>query len=311
MQKITQSFEPKSVAILITTYKRHEQLKRLLHNVSLEVANTESHITYTICIADSEAEGSLASTLGAHMYTTNSGEGFDQNLLSFFETHSSKFDYILMIGDDDLLNFLQKPLQLLDAIIVGNPDAILFNHNDFALLQSGDSICIGQRYYNETDLLNFHYQPFRALCSPLPRYTGLIYKVEFLHSIIGRLAKYRGTLHLYAAPALIAAAEGTFRYCDFPLTLFRVSDKVDGAWVNQEEVYLGLLRFLNVLLDDVDEKYAETASIGFYESYFKRRGKVQLNIENELFFSDIETFLKSLESNTIRARAARLLGYSK
>jgi hypothetical protein len=81
------------------------------------------------------------------------------------------------------------------------------------------------------------------------------------------LDKYRGTLHLYALPLLMAAKLRKVHFVDFPLTYFRAEPSVSGAWENSDAVFFGLVKFLINLKFFLDPLEYETAKNGFMENY--------------------------------------------
>jgi hypothetical protein len=259
------------IAIVVPTYQRNELLFRLLNQLleATEAYRGRNH--YVIHITDSDSANPAAESLSAHdlRYHVNPGRGFDDNLLSFYGREAD-YDYVLSISDDDLLAPLEhEPLTVIDQALESGHDAYLFNHANF--VESAAGITITEARHLRDPRWAIDSEALRdASLRLLPKHVGLAYSRPLLTRYSSLLPRFRDTLHLYAAPFLLACSAGTARFVDEPIFLFRCEAHADGAWSSWKAVFDGLARFLHALRTTLSESQYSTAREGFFTHYLGR-----------------------------------------
>jgi hypothetical protein len=256
------------ICILIPTYKRNDSLFQLLSQINKIINDYVGPNSYKVIVTDSDVKNPQESliTSSCDQYIKNKGLGFDDNLLFFYHDNAHLYDYIFSISDDDLFGFQKiNPLYIVDSSLKDNPEAVLFNHINFE--SKNGLIFLKNKHYSSLDLSINDDFLFTYFLKLLPRHAGLIYSSKLIFNYLETLSQYRGTLHLYALPLLMAAKLKKVNYIDFPLVYFKSEPSVSGAWENAEAVFFGLIKFLinlKILLNDAEY---EAAKNGFIENY--------------------------------------------
>jgi hypothetical protein len=266
-RKMRDPVATRSVAILVTTFRRNAKLLRLVKQLASFIADYRGPNRYFICVADSDRHNPVTLPPGVSC-VINPGEGFDDNLLSAFRALSGAADFVFAMGDDDLPTPFVNPLTLIDAALNGaDSDVILFNHVSYV---EAEDIQLGDRYYRVAEVVNLCYEPLSIIGRRLPRYIAIAYRTSFLDTLRPQLAKFRGTLHAYAVPVLIAAVAKRFSFFDYPVCLFDRADKADGAWVDDLKITDGLRQFLTEIRAHVPEADYAQIEDGFRRNYFEK-----------------------------------------
>lgn len=157
-------------------------------------------------------------------------------------------------------------LYLIDAAAGSGENVVMFNHRDYTREANG-SMQLGELFYpdlgvmlNRTSLLN-------NLLTLLPRHIATLYSTQWLKTSLHSLAAYRGTLHLYAAPVILAATNHSLMFVDYALCMYDASEKADGAWTLGAEVLNGLAYFLKTLKGVLPADTYAVAERGFFHNY--------------------------------------------
>lgn len=255
----------RSIAILITTYQRNGRLLRLVGQWLGFINEYQGPHRYFVCVADSDPNNHVKLPAGVARIV-NTGQGFDDNLTGALRALVGASDHIFAMGDDDLPSPFVNPLYLIDAGLAGEErDALLFNHVSYV---EKDELELGDRYFRVGETVNLAVLPLSILTTRLPRYTGIVYRTAFVQELLPQLAAFRGTLHAYAVPLLIAAVRGRFRFIDYPICLFDRADKHDGAWIDDDRVTAGLRQFLAAMQPLLPEADHAQMQAGFQRNYF-------------------------------------------
>ncbi len=268
------------ICILITTYRRNPELFRLLDQCRALVLRYTGPNQYRICVTDSDPANAMSSRIQTQcdQYVLNPGSGFDDNLLGFYERHLSNFDYLLSVSDDDIFSPSDiNSLLFLDSAVNAGADAVLFNHYDFRHNNDG-TISMGNPYYASPILQIDKKALFNSHLRSLPRHIGLMYSVPALLRNIDKIAQFKNTLHLYAAPFLFAARDGSACFANYPLLCFSNNGATDGAWEHGDRVFNGLLRFAKVLKQHLSSVDYSTAISGFMSSYFASHAWLRIEL---------------------------------
>ncbi len=257
------------VAIVIFTYKRNEALLRLIVQCRGFLDSYRGHNRYELCVSDSDRMNPMAplpSGFGVK-YAVNPGSGFDDNVYHFWQNSIDKYDFILSISDDDLFAPWLNPLYLLDAAMESGHQAALFNHRYFTRDASGN-VDLGTLNFVETELMYDRSSLLLRLLRNPPSHVGLLYSTKLLKVTLPKAREFRGTLHLYAVPAILAAASNTLLYSEHVLCLFQRACKADGAWNVSEDVLNGLVLFLKKLKQLFPPELYRVAEEGYFSEFF-------------------------------------------
>jgi hypothetical protein len=101
----------------------------------------------------------------------------------------------------------------------------------------------------------------------LPRHIGLLYSTPLLIQNMEALSAFRNTLHLYAAPLILACLQGSSAFFNYPLCLFQAAEKSDGAWDRGSAVVTGLATFLGGLKRLLTPEQYQMAERAFFLNY--------------------------------------------
>jgi hypothetical protein len=105
-----------------------------------------------------------------------------------------------------------------------------------------------------------------------------MYSVPALLRNIEKIAQFKNTLHLYAAPFLFAARDGSACFANYPLLCFSNNGATDGAWEHGDRVFNGLLRFAKLLKQHLSSVDYSTAISGFMASYFASHAWLRIEL---------------------------------
>ena len=257
------------VAIVIFTYKRNEALLRLIAQCRGFLGSYRGHNRYELCVSDSDRMNPIASRVSelGVKYSVNPATGFDDNVYHFWQNNIEKYDFIFSFSDDDMFAPWLHPLYLLDAAMESGHQAGMFNHRYFTRDASGN-VDLGRLNFPETKLVyDKSYLLLRVLRNP-PSHVGLLYSTKLLKVTLTKAREFRGTLHLYAVPAILAAASNTLLYSEHVLCLFQRACKGDGAWNVSEDVLNGLVLFLKKLKQLFPPELYQVAEAGYFAEFF-------------------------------------------
>lgn len=259
----------KRVSIVVTTYKRNKFLIRVVHQIEGWINQYKGSNFYEVGVADSDRKNPIARSLRKLNYCVNPGRGFDDNLLHFWKTNASRYDYIFSISDDDLFMLGVNPLYLLDAAISVGADATLFNHRSYLNTESG-ALTIGSTPYFHEFAMGWEEKTFWVrLLTLIPGHVGMLYSSKFLAENFDKIACFRKTLHLYIVPLLIAGLNHKMVFLNYSLCLFHAEEeKTDGAWSHLEGVMNGLALFLKQARSLLPEEDYRILEEGFFREYF-------------------------------------------
>jgi hypothetical protein len=238
--------EPLRIGLLVPTYRRNELLAGLLTQCEALAGRYAGPNVYEVAITDSDPDNPRAAEWAARaaVYALNTGRGFDDNLLSFWQRHADRYDYLLSISDDDLFaDFELHPWRVIDIALESRPQALLFNHVEFRNGALGE-IYYGERYYRSVGMTANPEMLRRSILELPPRHAGILYGRRLLQDALPRLQPFRETLHLYAVPLMLAAAHHRACFVDVALVLFNEDVKHGGAWADKGGVFDGLVRLL-------------------------------------------------------------------
>ena len=269
------------IAIVIFTYKRNEDLMRLVEQCRVFLDTYRGHNIYELCVSDSDRNNPLAARapeLGVK-YSVNPGTGFDDNVYNFWRKHLESYDFIFSLSDDDMFAPWLHPLYLLDAATHSGNQATIFNHRYFTRDTSGN-IDLGGLSFPEVKLVyDRSYLLLRMLHNP-PSHVGLLYSTKLLKATLTKAGEFRGTLHLYALPAILAAAANTLLYSEHVLCLFHRECKTDGAWNVSANVLNGLVEFLRKLKELFPPELYAVAEAGYFAEFFGSKSWLRAELGN-------------------------------
>ena len=256
------------ICILVLTYKRNNELFRLLGQIEKYKNTYSGKNEYFIWIADSDNDNTEAANIErlCNRVILNPGIGFDTNIFNFFEKYSFEFDFTLTISDDDLFSISDlSPFSFIDLAAESKRNIILFNHCDYKWSESNNIIISGNHYNNPEFKLNKSYIA-KYFMQCLPRHVGIMYSKKSIQRCITYLHRFKYTEHLYAVPFLMGALEEDVFFFDYPLFYFSVIPN-GGAWENLMKVFEGLLKFLIEIRGFVNENQYIIAKEGFLRNY--------------------------------------------
>ncbi|MBS0448192.1 MAG: hypothetical protein JSR59_19860 [Proteobacteria bacterium] len=254
-----------TIAILVTTFDRNAKLRRLVAQWLRFIADYRGPNRYLLCVADSNPRNDVVLPAGVS-YLVNAGEGFDDNYTGACKALCGSADFVFAMGDDDLPSMFVSPLVLIDAAVEsGQADVTLFNHVSYV---EHTDIQLGERYYCVGETVNLAVDPLTILGTRLPRYVAILYRGAYLETLMPLLKTFRGSLHAYAVPILLAAVAQRFRFFDYPICFFHQGDKQDGAWEDRSRVDEGLRLFLRNIRPHVSEAHYAQMAAGFERNYF-------------------------------------------
>lgn len=256
----------KRISILVPTYQRNNSLRRIIGQYETFLCQYNGPNTYELCIADSDRDNPVAESLAHWKYSVNPGEGFDDNLFSFWKDSAACYDYVFSISDDDVFMVGVNPLYLLDAAASLGVDAVMFNNRNFITDPNGQ-ISLGSPFYPDLRLSYDHKVFLQTVLTLLPRHIGLFYSSRLLTEHLEILSRFRETLHLYAAPLILAGMKKQAVFLDYTLCLFNYDPKADGAWTRSENVLNGLALFLKRLKSLLPQEHYAIAENGFFKNY--------------------------------------------
>lgn len=255
----------RTVAILITTFKRNAKLRRLVEHWLQFIGDYRGPNRYLVCVADSDPHNRVSLPAGVS-YVVNTGEGFDDNFIGACKALSGAADFVFAMGDDDLPSVFVNPLIVIDAALDSNDgDVTLFNHVNYV---EREDFQLGERYFRVGETVNLAVDPMTILGPRLPRYVGILYRCAFVASALPLLDAFRGSLHAYAVPILLAAVARRFTFFDYPICFFEQADKHDGAWEDPVVVTEGLRLFLRSIRPHISEAQHTQMAAGFQRNYF-------------------------------------------
>lgn len=269
------------ICLLIPTHKRNIALLRIVNQCQDLIRQYQGHNSYAICVTDSDPANPIAPALASVNYSINPGIGFDDNLYYFWRNNVDRYDFIYTISDDDLFMPGLNALYLIDAAAASGENVVMFNHRDYTR-QTNGSIQLGALFYpdlgvmlNRTSLLN-------NLLTLLPRHIATLYSTPWLKANLDSLVAFRGTLHLYAAPVILAAVNRSLMFADYALCMYDTSEKTDGAWVLGADVLNGLANFLKALKRVLPAESYAVAERGFFGNYLGRNSWLRKSIKPSL-----------------------------
>lgn len=254
------------VCLLILTYKRNVELLRLVNQTRDIIKGYRGRNHYELCVSDSDPNNPIAPELKVQ-YSINPGSGFDDNIYYFWRNNVDRYDFILSMGDDDLFTPWLNPLYLLDAAMDTGSQAALFNHRYFTSQPDGN-MELGGVNYPEVGLVCNKKQLLHRVLATVPSHIGILYSTNLLKATLDKAWEFRGTLHLYAVPVILAAASNTLLFSDYNLCLYQNDQKTDGAWSVSENVMNGLVDFLKKLKMLLPPDLYGVAETGFFSFYF-------------------------------------------
>lgn len=258
------------ICIVIPTYRRNEQLFSLLNQCAAFMNEYRGPNAYDLAVTDSDRNNPMAESIrqAGMRYVINPGQGFDDNLYYFYASSSGTYDYIFSISDDDMF-FVQRanPLYMLDVAVLLGRDAVMFNHRDYQR-QDSSNYSVRPAVYYTNPLLSCNDDVLaQAILSSLPRHVGLLYSTHILRKYDNVISQFRGTLHLYAIPAILAAVDRNAAFLDYCLCLFHHEIRDDGAWESTEAVFHGILAFLKKLKTILPSDLYQVSEEGFMAEY--------------------------------------------
>ncbi|NBV06642.1 MAG: hypothetical protein EBS06_05340 [Proteobacteria bacterium] len=267
------------IVILITTFRRNKSLRKLLRQINgfYEFYKGKNNFKVLICNSDAKHALNLPKIDIPFQIITNNKNGFDMNLLNGFAFLKGKCDYVYLMGDDDL--FAVNPFFAIDNVFSffrRKKNCYLFNH----LNQSSLKNCYNNKLIFRK---NFFLE--------MPRYCGLMYKMEFINSI--NFKDFDHTLHLYALPFLYSVINNNFRFVNDPICVFNDSQKKDGAWQDNRKILDGLKKFLKNCSAILEEKDFAELCHKFFNNYFRQDSVVFRNKVTGLpYFQSAEDLIK-------------------
>ncbi|MBS0448191.1 MAG: hypothetical protein JSR59_19855 [Proteobacteria bacterium] len=284
-----QAASGRTVAILITTYRRNAKLLRLVEMMTALIRAYAGPNHYFICVADSDRTNDVALPPGTS-YLVNAGDGFDDNLLGAFRFLSGACDHVFAMADDDLPNPFVDPLTIIDAALrCDERDVVLFNHVTY--VESG-GITLDRHFYSVTETVNLSADPIPMLSGRMPRYAGVLYRTAFVRALLPQLQALRTSLHAYAAPIYIAADRGRFLFFDHGIVLFDDAAKADGAWESARRVHRGLMQFLKHMAPCLSPGAYRYLVQGLYHVFFRvnRKSVWRTDLPGVPDFATLELF---------------------
>jgi hypothetical protein len=256
---------------------------------------------HEIVVTDSDKNNPIADELLKFnvKYTLNQGQGFDDNLYYFYINSVNSYDYILSISDDDLF-FPQRmnPFHIIDAALLLNAEAVMFNHRPY-FAKDGDIDIIPSPWSLNPLLGHDNAALQKEVFHFLPRHICLLYSTEFLTKNKSIIAEFRDTLHLYSVPFLLAVMNGTAVFVDYCLCLFFEDVRKDGAWSDTSHVFYGLMRFLKLVKQYFPDYLYQISYEGFMELYFGKESFLRsMSVDHPLpSLHEIDAFLEDDSSN--------------
>lgn len=271
---------PLRIALLVPTFRRPQALAALLDEVAALQARYAGRNRWQLVVTDSERDNPRAAAIAARcaQYLRNPGEGFDDNLLAAWAALAPTHDWVFSISDDDRFDLDRlpggsgcHPWERIDAALAAPADpaapwALLFDHRGCERSPGGEPLPRA-RYYGDAALAGDLAGQRRLFLGLPPRHAGLALAGPYLQRCLPLLAPFRGSLHLYVVPFLLALAEGRHRYVDHSVVLFHDAVKADGAWAHGGRVVEGLLQLLAGLAELLPTEAWQLACAGFWANF--------------------------------------------
>lgn len=240
------------ICILITTYKRNDRLLSLLAQCRDIFQAYQGNNTYTLCIADSDAENPVAQRLAADplvKYSINPGTGLDDNLFYFWKNNYDDHDYIFGIPDDAVFVPGVNPLYMIDGAAASGEDVAIFNSWHSSFRRDGGISPPGSKAFPDLlgvadrTMLSHHF-----LTRPID-YGFALYATSALKNKETEIRRFNGKL-MYLAPILLAAMRRKLTFIPYaicfsnnlPVRTRRMF--ADGAWESHTVVFNGVINFL-------------------------------------------------------------------
>lgn len=261
------------ICLLVPTYRRNVQLLRLLSQIRHLRSYHSGRALFKTVVTDSDPEnqGSNLVRQLCDLYVIKKGIGFDDNLLHAYSDLAGRYDFFFSISDDDLFSSGRiSPLDLLETAARQRQDAVLFNHCEYRsadMLAAELKYALAPPFYGNPSFTNDQALLRRHFLGYLPRHVGLLYRASHIVRNLCEISRFRNTLHLYAAPFMLALEKDTAAFFDYPLNYFSAEVHRDGAWEDWTKVFMGLYRFLVAAKGVLSSDSFEIAKAGFLANY--------------------------------------------
>ncbi|MQQ08443.1 hypothetical protein GFB49_08265 [Epibacterium sp. SM1979] len=262
------------ICLLVPTYKRNIPLVRLLTQMHQRRSQYTGPCEFHVAVTDSDRNNEARHIIEplCDKYITNEGVGFDDNMYFFYSKYLDGYDYVLSISDDDLLSVGSlNPLDLIELATKGKADAVLFGHRSYTTpdINAMDFQLTLQSHFYDRELFHESSETFRLfMLGYIPRHIGIMYRCSLIQNYLPQVELFRDTLHLFAAPFMLAARDNKIEFADVSLAYFNDDQKGDGAWQNETSVISGLIKFQKVCKTLMSPADYEILERGFWAHYF-------------------------------------------
>jgi glycosyltransferase involved in cell wall biosynthesis len=236
------------ISFLLTTYNRPQPLEKLLEDLDHLFKLYEGKDIFEILVCFSDKKIPLPNLEIPIRYIESGNKGFDHNLFNGFK-NVKDCDYVYLLGDDDI--FYLNPFTEISEVIKSQKRCYIFDHYNPGLV------------IREKSLVEII----------LPRYCGILYRIDLVKESLRHIVKFKNTLHAYAVPFL-CAKQNEVEMIDKKLMIFNDTNKNDGAWVCKKKVVTGLKKFLKGSKFFVSKEVYEEMKSVFTKHFFAKNSLV-------------------------------------